>query len=185
MALELLLHRRMVAITVVWVFSYISGCLMPPDTDELSPVENRPPRILHEKLSPWPSDGPMIQSLTCERYLFSATVTDPDQGDRLYWRIFLDYYRDPRPEEAEGGEASLEAGTVTLEFYVNPNDSHFSSLLTEPHLVELLVADRPFFEDSRFPRGRALPDDALTASAQWTIRLTQVADQETVKCPTP
>jgi len=154
-----------------------AGCLMPPPVQEVSAPQNQPPRILKDSLSPFPAKGPYHLNTYCERYTYNAPVTDPDPDDRLYWRVFLDYATDSRPGDAVGGDTAPKGDTVQLSFSVSPTDARFGGRLLDPHLIELFVSDRPFYTDSRDPLGRAVPEDALTDSAIWTVLLEQGQEQ--------
>jgi hypothetical protein len=150
-----------------------SGCLMPPATEEVSPPSNQPPRIVPDSLAPWPANGPVHMSTLCTAYDFRAIISDPDPDDKIYWRVFVDYYRDARPEEASTITSSSVAGeSLTAAFSISPNDTRLGGLQSEPHLIELLVSDRPFYNDGRWQPGRAVPAEALTDSVTWTVVLT-------------
>ena len=157
-----------------------AGCLVPPDIAYEAPPAPQPPRIEGSKgLSPDPSAGPIYLSKIgpsgerCGPQPILATVVDPD-STRVYWRIFFDYYHDDA-QEPDTGDAEAEPGTeIAVNFNVDPNDARFGSE-SVPHQVELLVADQPFYDDQREPRGRAVPDGDLTDSMIWTVVLTQGA----------
>ena len=159
----------------------LGGCLMPPPIEEVSPPDNQPPRILKASLSP-PTGKADVLDQSCAPYSYKADVADPDIDDKLYWRVFLDYYRDNKPGEAKSGAVTPRGESAPIGFTVDPNDSRFKNLLSEPHFVELLVSDRPFFDDDRFPLGRAVPDDAVTDVVVWTVVLEQSSSPEQVSC---
>lgn len=152
----------------------LSGCLLPPDAEYVEPPANQPPRI--EAPSPWPSLD-ITDHLTgcgscevgkCAAVQYQATVVDPD-GDSVYWRTFVDYHLNQR-QEFGSGQAFMQPTGVPVTFYVEHADKEprFGSV-SEPHLVELLVADRPFDPDDRFSRD--VSDGGDAASIIWTVQL--------------
>lgn len=168
--------RYMTLLAVTALSPAVGGCLLPPPIEEVAQPDNQAPRIIPDSLSPWPVEGPTQLSVECDRYAFSATLTDPDLSDALYWRVFVDYKHDPNPGDAEEGkEITPREERFPIQFTISPEDTRFGSTLETPHLIELLVSDRPFFKDERPLRGRAVPADALTDSVIWTVILTAEA----------
>ena len=150
----------------------LSSCLLPPPIDEAEPTVNHWPRIDPESLTPAPTDGPKVMTTRCASYSFFATLDDPDSTDTIYWRIFLDYYRQAVPVLLVTPVAEANPGQQ-ITFDVSPNDPRFFSAgsLAEVHMVELFIADRPFITDGRRPYARAVPAGAWTDSFVWTVDL--------------
>jgi hypothetical protein len=160
---------------------FLPACLLPPQVDEVSAPKNQPPRIEPNALSPTPQSGPVFMSVDCPSYSFYAAISDPDAEDTLYYRIFLDYSRDPRKLFTDVKRIASDNGqadTKAISFKINPNDERFADgdlTYTEPHAVELFVADRPFF-DGPEPEGRVVDADGLVATFVWPIQLAATAD---------
>jgi hypothetical protein len=158
----------------------LTGCILPPPIEEGSDVENQPPRILVETLSPPPQDLPKRMSVQCAQYRFFANVQDPDPNDTIYYRVFIDYLnnsdaerldtevKDKPPDETNPGAARL------LTFSVDPTDERFGPESTKfevSHAVELLISDRPFSTFEQAPVGRVVEEDGLTDSYTWPVQL--------------
>ncbi|MBI5509240.1 MAG: hypothetical protein HY903_10855 [Deltaproteobacteria bacterium] len=164
------------------IFLVLPACLLPPAVDEVATPVNQPPRIDPVTLSPSPAMGPIFMSIDCNAYRFYATITDPDPDDTIYWRVFLDYHRDRRRLFTEVKSLAPDPGQTnegrSLLFTVYPNDERFKDgdlTYTEPHTVELLVADRGFF-DGPEPQARTVDPDGLIASFVWPVQLGTTAD---------
>lgn len=157
------------------------SCLLPPPAEEVPAVENNPPRVVPSTPNYW--TGPKMMSTTCEEYRFKASVTDPDDDDALEFRVFLDYHRLDHPFGVPATVFNPDEN-LPLEFTVNPQEFPRISgqvVTDKPHMVELLVADRPFYNDDTAPSGRAVEPDGLTASFVWTVQLTHDEDQACVE----
>ena len=150
----------------------LSSCLVPPPLEAVPRPDNRPPRIRPESLEPSPTIEPQTLPAGCpEQFLlFEASIEDPD-GDMLHWRVFVDYFaasaeqREPDIEEVQV-EPDLAA---LISFTVDPSDPFRA---TNPHSVELYVADRPFDLGLTEVQGRDLEDpEGLTDTFVWTINL--------------
>ena len=120
---------------------------------------------------------------SCPSYTFVASVEDPDLGDTIYWRQFIDYQKnlatsdaDPRYQTVPPPPASQTRNSL-INFTIQSTDVRFGpnpGLTGEPHFVELFVADRPFYTDARAPIGQAIQDpDGLTDNVIWTVVFTQ------------
>lgn len=154
---------------------------MPPRIDAEEAEANRPPRIILDLVRP---DIETSVELGCgERQHFDASVEDPDTGDQLYFRVFLDYaaasdaFRQSfAPRQAK---ASSVSGTrlFSLDFFVEANEAAFRNPLLGAHTVELMVADRPFASEQD-PQlglvGRQLADDeGRTDTYAWLVAVTE------------
>jgi hypothetical protein len=166
-----------------------SGCLLPPPIEEGTEVTNRAPRIVLENLSPPPTAGRKLMSTTCLEYRFFAALQDPDPGDTIYWRVFIDYRDDPNPlsssvVETEPPNETDPTARRAIAFTIDPLDDRFGSEATkfeEHHSVELLISDRPFYADERAPLARAVEPKGLKASSVWPVELTNLNDEACVK----
>lgn len=178
-----MVYENMLKAVVVLTFS--SGCILPPPIEEVAVPVNNPPRILPDQLSPVPTDGPAFLSVNCDSVHFFAALSDPD-GDVLYWRVFINYHSYPQPVRVDIEQPDVNQPTRrrSIQFQIDPSDARFGTdPIGRPHMVELLVADQPFYEDERPPVARAVTEDeygepGLTDSFIWTVGL------EDTPCPT-
>ncbi len=164
----------------------LTACVMPPPVEELPELQNSPPRILPNSLTPQSTSGFKRVSIRCPDVEFYASLTDPDVGDTLYWRVFLDYFADPYPLDTEVRPISPDPRGKQVShpifFTIDPSDERFDvhSRLGEPHLVELLVADRPFYDNDREPLARTAGEENEDGEIEegevdsfvWTLMLT-------------
>lgn len=157
------------------------GCIMPPPIEQGEESRNHAPRLVPD--SPPPFQLPALLSEQCPEYIFRAIAEDPDPGDTLYWRVFIDYANDNNqldvsdvkelpPDPSDPGFAR------TITFAVRPLDPRFDNdpfenKFDRGHVVELLVADRPFESAAIYPFGRSLTDDeGKTHTLIWAVELT-------------
>lgn len=170
--------RRMVTRLAWSVCLGLAGCLLPPPVEEIPAPVNEAPMIEYDNLSPSPADGVQVYSTRCRSYRLFGELTDPNTTDTLYVRVFIDYAIDPRPETTEIIELLPQTGITSrfFEFEIDPLNERFRGL--GPHTVELFVADRPFFDDERVPKGRAVPDGALMDTHTWAVELVDVDDSQ-------
>lgn len=150
----------------------LHACLLPPPVEEAHVVPNQPPRIEPDSLTPAPTEGVKEMTTQCPPYQFFAEITDPDVGDTLYWRVFLDYNLQQVPNLLATEIRSASPGS-TITFDVDPNDPRFqtSGTFTAVHTVELFIADRPFSTVARQPYARSVETPGLTDSFMWAINL--------------
>jgi hypothetical protein len=155
----------------------LAACVLPPAIEEAVQLKNQPPRIQPDSLTPAPTDGPKVMTTKCTSYGFFATVDDPDPGDTIYWRVFLDYNHQQVPNLLATSTGEATPGQQ-LKFDVNPNDRRFftSGKFSEVHIVELFISDRPIIQDERRPYARAVAADGLTDSFVWAIDLNNQDD---------
>ena len=147
----------------------LPGCLIPPDIDERVPVENQAPRIVHDKIRPTNWLGAVPLSLQCPEIRFLARLADPDLNDEIFFKVFINYST-AQPEETLSGSLTPEEWLYgPLRFSINPKDLRFNNALSEPHQVELLIADRAFDE---IGAGRDAGLGGSTDSVIWTTLLT-------------
>ncbi|MBC7792138.1 MAG: hypothetical protein H7Z43_00390 [Clostridia bacterium] len=152
------------------------GCMLPPPVDEVDPAANRAPTITAIA----PPEGEPV-TLSCDQgRSFIATIGDPDVRDRLFFRFFVDYYRqDPNDLlGAEIGESDpVPTGQSRLaqtpSTGISGRDSIIQERPNDVHIVELLVVDREF--DDANPdiaaafTARVPVAGGLTATYQWAI----------------
>ncbi len=172
-------HRRLARVVIGLLLSLAvhASCVMPPPLEEITPPTNRPPRSLPQSLAPAPTILPPTEAAACpDRLTFQASLSDPD-GDIIYWRVFVDYYAD-LDREPEVEELVVEDDQPTpIQFTVDSGS--FSE--TNPHTVELYVADRPFAQGQLFAQGRVLTDtEGLVDTFLWTLELDESLN---VLCP--
>ena len=176
LALIITSMTNLMYVLVVVSMLILPGCLLPPPLEEEVEITNQAPRIVVESLIPHPASGPILMNANCSSYSFRASITDPDIGDVLHWRVFLDYHRDTdrldsNVSKVEVDPNSLSSGQPIL-FTVDPSDEKFFYDVNTDgvHTVELLVSDRPFYQEAVFPEGRSLTtDDALIDSFVWPV----------------
>ena len=155
------------------LFLLLIGCVVPAPVDEEFGLINMPPRILTERVNPSPIGGPVSLS-PCEERTFYAVITDPDFGDTLYWRVFINYHRNNAPLDVQVNQVSVTStnATISISFILDPDDDLFElqSGYHNIHSIELLVADRPFDSVGFEPQGRVLnADEGLTDSFVWPV----------------
>lgn len=158
----------------------LSACLIPPPLEPVPRPDNRPPRIVPDRLAPGPTVEPQVLPDACpEVQEFQASLEDPD-GDTLYWRVFVDYFaggdREPQPQEVQ-----VEPDLAARIAFTVPRTSGYRSI--NPHAIELYVADRPFAVGPIDNQGRQLDDpDGLTDTFVWTVTLDPARNGD---CPPP
>jgi len=143
------------------------GCVMPPDAEYVLTPANQPPRIT--SASPTPYVAIVYQSPACEpiEQLYSVSVRDPDLTDTIYWRAFVDYSTNSTFASGQLDNADQD---LPIPFPVRGDDSRFRKAMGVPHIVEIIVADRPFADDDRAPRAHALLNGGFTASTIWAVQ---------------
>ena len=155
----------------------ISGiaCVVPAPVDEDVGLVNRPPRIIVDRHYPLITEGP-VKLDPCGQN-FEAVITDPDIGDTVYYRTFVNYHRMTDDEKKDLSEVQpVEISTVdetkTVVFFVDPADDAFQFQAPDSniHTVELFLSDRPFSTSSVPPIGRQSSEvEALTDSLVWPV----------------
>ncbi len=187
--MALVLLRRMAGTVAVaaWGLGAISACLLPPPIEPEAEFGNQAPRVIDATIFPPPIDMPIDLSIQCteqgQAQTFLLDVFDADDGDTIYWRVFVDYRSDPlqyerfaediaqpdiRPSEA------TEDGRRTLRVDILGNDGRFfagPNQLSEPHIVEFVISDRVFSEQPLTARESTV-STAQTTVWQWAVNLT-------------
>src|SRR5690348_13989507 len=85
------------AVGVALMSSLGVACVLPAPGEELPAIENRPPRILPERIKPTPSLGWVDGTRGCPPE-FEVVFEDPD-ADPLYYRVFVDARRGISPSD--------------------------------------------------------------------------------------
>lgn len=187
-ALRRLMTALFVTASISVLLSGNSGCLVPPPIPETPVIQNSAPRIDINQLDPHPVQGPVVMSTACTSYTFRVQLSDRDYEDTLYWRVFADYHRDWFQEslvQQVSADPSTQ-GSKQVNFVIYPNDPRFFQVAGAAglHMVEILVSDREF-DDESFPPGRdVFPEsDGFIDSFVWPVEI--VADTLPCEEPTP
>ncbi|MFL5318780.1 MAG: hypothetical protein ACJ790_03930 [Myxococcaceae bacterium] len=147
-----------------------TGCIIPQDDhvlEPLTPVLNRPPRIVPSQIKPVDVPVRINNGLNCN-VTFSVNVEDPDVADPINYDYFIDY--DPSPGAVNpiynqlgtslpnSGRAQRSAAAAVT-FLASPDLKLFT---VGTHFVEIVVADGPIntqtLEAVTFNPGPPLPD---------------------------
>ena len=159
-----------------------SGCVIPPD---LQPAEadagpSSPPVVVSAQPSPeFAQPGPMVLTRPDNRVLV-LTVDDNDVADSTFVRLYVDYNRSPNfvplPPLADCQTALTNQVERLVSCSVNALCNGIEPTDTGAHVLEAMVADRPFIADSdpraqEQPLYRALsdPQRAAYTFASWTM----------------
>lgn len=152
-----------------------AACVVPPDI-EAPPAETpRGPVIVDGKVEPTGIDKVNIGS-TCRQDFTAGEIEDENTGDTIYYRWFVDYdywgiYK------SSGKIAPTTDGSVTRKGPSYTLDATSSLVLNDrtagpSHIVELIVADRPFDEDSTIkPAFMVVTAGGRQDHYSWTVVL--------------
>lgn len=140
----------------------------------------RAPRIPINQVDPKPGlivvSDPTTQLPMTFRVL---QIEEPNLEDTLTARWFVDYYRNPAiqrqsvlPPQPQSPQPTLRSGVefiLTLNM-LEPNPA------ADPHLLEVLVSDRPFDDPGRVPDlNRTLSEGANADLVSWTVVVKSMA----------
>lgn len=157
------MHRML---PLVAIAAGLVGCVMPPDAEYIGTPEDNAPAITDARPPPYLNF--VDQATDCNR-LYSANITDPDVNDTVYYRWFVDWHRHQAQvsdvKTVTPAQRDPQTQLAFVSFPVAGNDERFDALTSEPHIVELLVADRPFAPDPHTP-----PTSGKVTSIIWTVR---------------
>jgi len=145
---------------------------------EVRTETNLAPRFLHDQLDPKPSK---VQVRLTDTTLFTVrAVQDPNVGDTLTFRWFLDYKEFPFPLRGDvvvppnlnATDPTTRTGATLPTLRLTRTELERTTNPTGPHYLELLVSDRGFV-DSTNPEelNRAVPSGALVGQVAWTIEV--------------
>ncbi len=143
-----------------------AGCLMPSQADYV-PATNVWPRL--ESLHPDPAtpEGIQYEGPYCPPVSYQATIVDPDPGETMHWRVFVDFQFGSgnaiNEDSVPNNPDPLKAPVVT--FTTDDNTPWESGNV---HIVELLVTDAEF----KFTSGPDIAAGAGSAQALWTVLYT-------------
>ena len=158
-----------------------SGCLVQMPLEQEETPDNQAPRYQLEQLIPSPeriisydpelSDGAPLD-------FFIGGLDDPNAGDALFWRVFLNYqglYYHPIHRSNRGVGLSAALRMEGIRFQVDPCLDFRVFESEGPHRVELIVSDRPFIQESEEEGSvaarpnQALPSEAESFTIRWFI----------------
>lgn len=180
MAWRLLGVAGMPAVALALALSAGTGCVIPPDLepDDGDAGPSATPVIVEAGPAPdFSLPGPIVLDRSDPRRL-SLILRDTDVNDVLYVRLYVDYNRPvPTPAWAECQAAPTGDPVRIAECPVSALCTPIGETDTENHVLEAMVADRPFISDGDpaavgQPPYRAL-DDATRASSSlgaWLMR---------------
>ena len=166
-----------------WIISLTlcTGCVVPMPVELDDTEENFAPSYDPTWITPTPAQViDYDPQLSGERsILFDVgAVTDPNQADTLFWRVFLNYqgrfynaiYRSNR-----GGGLSPSQRTEGISFALSPCLDFKLFNFEGPYRVELIVTDRPFISDSGESAfiNQLIAEDAQSFRVHWFIRFPQ------------
>jgi hypothetical protein len=163
-----------------------SGCLLPQD-DALIPdvpkAKNRYPRIIKETLLPGSPHTIEISDQACKQTDFGAFVEDPDIGDVINVRWFVE-----APSDHSGPvypDTISPSSTPIRNTRVTARREMLSALLAleldSPHKVELWIADGTFGQgvetlqrEERLSDGGTIKDLTYTDTYTWSVTVKRV-----------
>ncbi len=148
------------------------ACILPPPV-AVEDQPNQEPVINIAATSP--AEARITLNLLCASCTFRLQVDDPDLGDTLYARWFLDYDlggdgsgrleecpQDFNPPTTPGAARD----PITCEFRV---DRFPATDTGGAHALEAWISDRPF--NNNDPLGRSTPTAANVTVRQWMVTL--------------
>lgn len=168
------------------MLSFLGGmqvaCLIPPDLEPASQDagSGAPPVILSAQPIEFAFPGPILLQRGDTRQL-SLEVQDGDTDDTLFVQLYVDYNRLPTeaPTPAYASCQAAPNGTA-VRFIPCPTQALCNSVPTSDtgnHVLEAMVADRPFILDSDpeafgQPPYRALaePQEASFTISSWVMQ---------------
>jgi hypothetical protein len=158
-----------VALLALALLSCVSGQIR-------SGEDRRPPRIPFNFTDPKP--GLVVVTDAAAQLPMTFRVLqfeEPNLEDTLTIRWFVDYHRNPairhqaiRPPEPQSSNPMLrsESSFILTQSMLEPNPA------AEPHLVEVVVSDRPFDDNPQAPLlNRTLVAGAEGDVLSWTVQI--------------
>jgi hypothetical protein len=101
----------------------------------------------------------------------SLTIRDNDLDDTLYVKVFRDYVTNQPPVHTTSIPADAENRTRDRIKELDTDNWCNGGAVGSGNLnFEVMVADRPFLEDSEEPAYRALPPEANFSIRSWTAQ---------------
>lgn len=108
----------------------------------------------------------------------SGPLSDPNQADTLFWRVFLNYqgrFYNAIYRSNQGGGISFSQRDEGIRFNVDPCLDFKLFTFEGPYRVELIVSDRPFLQDTdeNLTINQLLANDAKSFKVHWFIDFQQ------------
>jgi len=159
------------------------GCVIPPDLEPAGADAgpSTTPVILGAQPAEFAFPGPMVLDRGVDRPL-TLEVADDDLGDTIYVQLYVDYNREvtggvPTPAWASCQAAATGQVTRFVECPTQALCTPIAEADLGDHVLEAMVADRPFIPDSDplaagQPPYRALaePGRAAYSFRSWVMR---------------
>ncbi|MCX7945170.1 MAG: hypothetical protein N2746_11750 [Deltaproteobacteria bacterium] len=156
------------SMVVNWVL--MTSCLDMPEIKVLE-ANNRPPLINKARISP---ETPIVKiDSLCKKEFSFSEVTELDTNDMLYVRWYIDYeyiknYQKSSVIPASDKKSITRSGdsfTLDIKNSILPHKSRGSI-----HTVEVILADRPFLQDSTEPPPfKAVEKGGNIDYISWTV----------------
>lgn len=176
-----MLYMLVYATLSVVVCTLMTGCVIPMPIELDDTEENFAPSHDPSWVSPSPAQVIEYDPVVSEGAELSFEVgalDDPNVGDVLFWRVFLNYqgrfynaiYRSNR-----GGGITLSQRTEGIEFSLSPCIDFKLFNVEGPYRIELIVTDRPFLDErsESIFINQLLAADAKSFRVHWFIELPQ------------
>lgn len=144
----------------------LTGCLIPFPIEE-EPVEvNEPPFVDVRTVSPVQGLLDYDREADGAEVAFEVgSVDDPNAGDVLFYRWFVEFDPDGGGRVFQGVLRPAERGAIDFQYDPCQQPREGGETLQK---VELIVSDRAFLDGSI---GQAVPEDAGVAHLIWFVRL--------------
>jgi hypothetical protein len=152
----------------------LPGCVIPPPGEVVrdAGTPNSPPVVIGASPPEFAFPGP-VTIPTIEPPSVTLTFSDNDVDDTLYVRKFRDYdLGAPSADVTCGGDVIPPTGAVERQAEFCTGTWCPASDDGTPHMLEVVVADRPFIDDG-MPLFRGLPEGAGSSVRAWRFLCTQ------------
>lgn len=154
----------------------VAACVVPPDIEAPPAETSHGPVIVLDKVEPKGEQESVNIGSACRQDFTIGEIEDENTGDTIYYRWFVDYkfwgiYK------ASGKIAPTADGSVIRKGPTYTLDATSSLVLNDrtadsTHPVTLIVADRPFEEDSTIePAFMVVTAGGKRDSYSWTVIL--------------
>lgn len=165
--------RALARFTLLFVVASMSACIIPVAPEFQDPIAS--PNFSPVLVSASPDFGSLVAIVTA--FEFTVTATDPNVGDDLYYRWFVDYPpRTSNTRRISLGEVPHRADgkqlTAIIQTSVDCTDG-LASTANSLHQLALFVADRPFVTSDTDVADVDPP--GMVATQNWTFQ---------INCPT-
>ena len=158
---------------------WLSGCLVGMPIEETLTLDNLAPQLNLEQVSPPIDQIVEFRSGFDEVIVFqTGTIIEPNLGDRLYWRWFLNYRAatfNALIELSSGlGTFPEDLSSEGIERTIKPCSEPLYSLVGSDvlHRIELIITDRPFKGPSPddIRPNQMIGDNGTSAKLIWYFR---------------